>query len=126
MRRSPPSSCAATSSTTRGWFSGRFELLAWLASIISRAGKPGLGEQLARGRDVLGVVVRRLAAAQDHVAVGVAGRRRHRRLTFLGHGQEMMRMRRRTDGIDGDLDVAVGAVLEAHGARQPDASSRWT
>src|SRR5688572_10110384 len=80
--------------------------------------KPGLGEQLARRRDVLGAVVRRLAAAQNDTPVGIAGRRRDGRLTLLGHGQEMMRMRRRADGVYGNLDVAVGAVLEADGARE--------
>ena len=36
----------------------------------------------------------------------------------LGHRQEVMRRRRRLDRVDGDPDVAVGAVLEADRARQ--------
>src|ERR1700712_3762011 len=40
-------------------------------------------------------------------------------MATLGNGQEMMRLRRCLDGVDGDLDVAVRAVLEADRARQP-------
>src|ERR1044071_9115306 len=39
--------------------------------------------------------------------------------TALGYGQEMMRRRGRANGVNGDFDVAVRAVLEADRAGQP-------
>src|ERR671931_223954 len=59
-----------------------------------------------------------LAAAQDDVAVGIAARRDDRAEPLLGHAEEAMRMRASTDGIDGDLHVAVGAVLETDRHRE--------
>ena len=64
------------------------------------------------------VVVRRLAAAQDDVAVVVAARLEDRGHAHLGHAHEGMRRARREDGVGGDLDAAVGAVLEADRAAQ--------
>ena len=78
----------------------------------------GAGDRGADARDAGRIVVRRLAAAQNDVAVVVAGRRRDRAAALLGHGQEVMRMRRRLHRVDRDLHVAVGAVLEADRARQ--------
>ena len=40
------------------------------------------------------------------------------RRAFAGERREPMRMPCGADGIDGDLDIAVGAVLEAHGHRE--------
>ncbi len=81
--------------------------------------EPGRGELLACRGDARRVVVRRLAAAQDDVAILVAGSVHDRRVAALGHRQEMMRRGRGLDRVDGDLDVAVGAVLEADRAREP-------
>src|SRR5207247_2005917 len=102
---------------------GRLILRALQAVRVTRIdhearGQPCLLQQLASRGDVLSAVVRRLAAAQDHVPVRIAGRGGYGCLTFLGHGQEMMWVRRRANRIHGDFHVAVRAVLEAHGARQ--------
>src|SRR5204863_1022095 len=68
----------------------------------------------ARRSDARRVVVRGFPAAQDDVAILVAGRVYDRRMSAFGHRQEMMRRGRGLDRIDCDPDVAVGAVLEAH------------
>ncbi|MNS89408.1 hypothetical protein D3C72_1234200 [compost metagenome] len=81
-------------------------------------GQPGLGDGVARFLHAGGIVVGRLAAAQDHVAILVARGRHDRRVAALGHRQEMVRLRRGLDRVHGDLDVAVRAVLEPHRARQ--------
>src|SRR3569833_2012373 len=62
--------------------------------------------------DAGGVIVRRLAATQNDVAILVAAGRNDGRVAALGHRQEMMRLRCSLDRIDRDLDIAVGAVLE--------------
>src|SRR5690606_9894395 len=67
-----------------------------------------------RGR----IVVRGLAPAQDDVTVFVARGRDDGRMPALGHRQEMVRLRSGLDRVNRDLDVAVGAVLEADRARQ--------
>jgi hypothetical protein len=65
------------------------------------------------------VVVRSaVAAAQDEVAVTVAARAHDRRASLAVDAQETVRPRGREDGVDGDADVAVGAVLEADRGRQ--------
>ena len=73
----------------------------------------GLLQHGAGGLDARRVIVRCLAAAQDDVAVAVSGGGGDRGAAGLGHGQEMVRLRGRLYRIDRDLDVAVGAVLEA-------------
>jgi hypothetical protein len=88
--------------------------LACEQSIISR--EAGAGEFLARRLDAGRVEIRRLAAAQDDVAVLVAGGVHDGRMPALGHRKEMVRGRRRMNRIDRDADVAVGSVLEAHRA----------
>ena len=75
-------------------------------------------EVLAGSFHVGGVVVGRLAATQDQVAVGVALGLDDGDLAVLVHAQEVVRARGRLDGVGGDADVAVGAVLEADGRRQ--------
>src|SRR3546814_19195254 len=89
----------------------------WSSDVCSSdlAGAGGFG---AGGVDALRVVVRRLAAAQDDVAVLVARRRGDRGAAFLRDGQEVVRLRCRQDRVEGDLHVAVGAVLEADRAGQ--------
>src|SRR5262245_11472397 len=77
------------------------------------------GELLAGGRDARRVVVRALAAAQDDVAIVVAARLHDRDLPALVHRKEMVLLPRREQRVDRDLDVAVGAVLEAHRRGQP-------
>ena len=66
-----------------------------------------------RPRHLGGVVVGRLAAAQDDVAILVASGLDDGGLAVLGHRQEVVRAAGGLDGVDGDLQVAVGAVLEA-------------
>ena len=81
-----------------------------------RAGMPASARLFAGGIDVGGVVVRLFAAAQNDVAVLVAGGRDDGGVSRLGDRQEMMRCLRGTDRVHGDAHVAVGAVLEADGA----------
>ena len=85
---------------------------------MTRAAQARVRELLAHRLDAGGVVVGRLAAAQDDVAVLVAGGVHDRRVAALGDRQEVVRRRRGLDRVDRDPDVAVGAVLEADGARQ--------
>jgi hypothetical protein len=89
MRCSPASSCAAISSITRGWFSGFLPLLAWLVDHHHR--HQGPRRQSSGGIDAGRIVVGCLAAAQDHVAILVAGRADGRYALF-GHRQEMVRV----------------------------------
>src|SRR5690606_24593045 len=63
--------------------------------------------------DTLGVVIGGFTAAQNDVAVLIAGGRGDSGATVLGDGEEMMRLGGREHGVERDLDVAVGAVLEA-------------
>src|SRR3954465_8282805 len=81
--------------------------------------KTGARELAARRFDRSSVEVRRLAAAQDDVAVLVAARLDDRHLTALVHREEMLVLARREQRVDGALDVAVGAILEADRRRQP-------
>jgi iron complex outermembrane receptor protein len=98
-----------------------FRLLAAVGvrRVDHQAARQAVGAQrLAGFFDAGGVVVRRLAAAQDDMAVLVAGSGHDRRVAALRHGQEMVRLRRGLDRVGRDLDVAVGAVLETDRARQ--------
>ena len=64
--------------------------------------------------DAARIVVRAVApAAQDHVAILVAARRDDAREPLVGNAEEAVRVRRGADGVDRDLHVAAGAVLEA-------------
>ena len=60
-----------------------------------------------------------LAAAQYKVAVWVALRLQNGRGALLGQRREPVAVGRGANGIDGHVDLAVGAVLEAHGHGQP-------
>ncbi len=75
-----------------------------------------LGQSLARLVDAGGVVVGPVAAAQDHVAVGVAGGAVDGHLAVLVRGVEDVAVTGGAHRIDGDAGVAVGAVLEPHRA----------
>ncbi len=44
----------------------------------------------------------------------------------LGVAEEGVRVGRGEDGVDGDLDIAGGGVLEADGQETPETSWRWT
>ena len=79
----------------------------------------GLGQRLAGLGDTACIVVRLLAAAQDHMAIRVASGRHDGGAALLGDRQEVMRIGGRTHRVGGDLHVAIGAVLEADRARQP-------
>ncbi len=63
--------------------------------------------------DALGVVIRPATAAQDDMGILVAGGGEDRRVPVLGQRQEDMRARGGMDRIDGDLDAAIGGILEA-------------
>ena len=72
--------------------------------------------------DPFGVVVgRAAAAAQDDVAVGIAGRVEDRRRAAVVDAGEGVRDRGGADRVDRDLNVAVGAVLEADRHREAGA-----
>jgi hypothetical protein len=81
-------------------------------------GEAGLRQSLGGRVDARRFEVRRLSAAQDDVAILVARSRHDGGMPGLGHRQEVMRRLGGAYRVDGDLDVAVGAVLEAHRARQ--------
>ena len=70
-------------------------------------------ERVARGDHACFIVVRRNAAAQDDVAVGIAAGANHCHAAGLVHAQEVVRARGRLDRVARDLHAAVGAVLEA-------------
>ena len=74
--------------------------------------------QIRRSANTLRVVIGLGAAAQDQMTIIVAAGREDRRVPILGQGQEVMRMLRRADRVDRDLEIAVGTILEAHRARQ--------
>ncbi len=76
----------------------------------------GLVQPLHHFVHVGGAVVRLTAAAQDDVTVRVAPGRDDGGVAVLGHREEVVRRAGSADGIDGHLDGAVGAVLEAHRA----------
>ena len=76
--------------------------------------------QIPAGRLHAGfVIVGRLAAAQNDVAILVARCVHDGHLTVLVYRQEVVPARGRLDGIGGDLEIAVRAVLEADRGRQP-------
>src|SRR4029453_1395905 len=76
-------------------------------------GKAGVAQLQERLRDRVLVVVRRaLAAAQDHVTVGVALRVEDRRRTADVDAREGMRRRSRAAGTAPALGAAGGAVLD--------------
>ena len=90
-----------------------------MAAVDHQRARQLRGLDLAAGRgDRRGVVVRRLAAAQDDVAVLVAAGLDDRDLAVLVHREEVVRPGGGLDGVDRDPDVAVGAVLEADRRRQ--------
>ena len=74
-------------------------------------------EGLADARRV--VVGAARSSAQDDVAVGIAARRDDAGQALLGDADEAVRMGCRAHRIDGDLDAALGSVLEAHRHGEP-------
>ena len=80
---------------------------------------PLLEQRLLGGLHARLVVVRPLApAAQDHEAMLVTLGARDGREALLRDAHEVVPRRRAADGINGDRQVAVGAVLEADGEGQ--------
>ncbi len=69
------------------------------------------------GNGVSGVVDRLAAAAQDDVAIGVAGGDEDCGLAVFCVAEERVRVRCGENGIDGDLNIAGRGVLEANRAR---------
>lgn len=91
-----------------------------VAAVDHQTGWQALGGQLGfsvrnAGRVVVGAL---LAAAQDHEAVWVADSAHDGHHTGLGDGQEVMGVLDRADRIDGNIQRAVGAVLETNGEGQ--------
>ena len=66
-----------------------------------------------------------LCRRQDDVTVGVAARVEDRRRAAPVDAGEGVRLGGGTNRVDGHLDVAVSAVLEADGIDSPDPSWRW-
>jgi hypothetical protein len=79
----------------------------------------GLGELGGNGGDVAGVVIWALVrAAEDDVRRGVAFSLDDGRETLFGDGEEDVLTAGGADGVEGDVDRAVGAVLEADRRRE--------
>ena len=77
------------------------------------------GAQLLAGLiNTGGIVVRLAPAAQNNVAIFVARGGKNRRAAALGHRQEMVGARCRTNCVNRDLQAPIGRVLEPHRARQ--------
>src|ERR1035437_6963586 len=68
------------------------------------------------GDAIGGVVDRAAASAQDDVAIGISLSDEDGRLAGFGEAEEGMGVGGGEDGVDGDLYVAGGAVLESHRA----------
>ena len=84
------------------------------------ARQPGALEAIVDGVHVVSGVVRPVgAAAQHHVAVRVPVRQHRARAAVAVDAQKRVRLTRGQHGVDGDLDVALGAVLEADRHREP-------
>src|SRR5919106_360628 len=93
----------------------------WVASPrysrwTSCCGRSGMG---GFAPDYAETLLRVLTAAQDDVAVVVAAGLDDLHLPALVHREEMVLLARGEQRVDGDLHVAVGAVLEAHRRREP-------
>ena len=117
MLRSPAAIWAATSRQTTGWRS--VVLVAVGVAAVDHdarreAGFLHLGSSI--GDACSGVIDHFAAAAQDDVAFAVAGGDEDGGLAVLGVAEESVRVRCGEDGVDGDLDVAGGGVLESDGA----------
>ena len=90
-----------------------------VAAIDHQRGRQmGLFQVLAGQRHAVRVVIGRLATAQDHVAVLVALGLDDGHLAVFVHREEMVRAAGGLDGVGGDLDVPIGAVLESDRCRQ--------
>ena len=79
----------------------------------------GLGKTAAGSIHTGGVVIGFLATAQDQVTVLIPGSRDDRGMPGLGHRQKMVGGLGCADRINGDLDVAISAILEPDRAGQP-------
>lgn len=105
-----------------GYVAGDFHLAGVVFAAVGVAeidhqarGNTGFGELCGSGLDVFGTVIRLFAAAQDDVAVGIAGGVDDGGVAGFGYGEKMVGMGGCADGIDGDFEVAVGTVFEADG-----------
>lgn len=79
----------------------------------------GFAKLIASGLDVLGSVVwSRVATAEDDVAGVVAAGVDNGGDALLCDREEVVVHGGGADGVDGNVDVAVGAVFEAHGDRK--------
>lgn len=91
-----------------------------VAAVDHEAGRHALGGQLGLSLgDALGIVVGALlATTEDDEAVGVAHGADDSSDTGLGDGQEVVRVLDGANGIDSDIQGAVGTVLETNGEGQ--------
>ena len=85
------------------------DLFCWILAAVAVAeidhdarGNRRFGQTLGRGVDIGRVVVRLVAAAQDHVAIFVAGGRDDGGVAVFGDRQEMMRRLSGADRVEGD------------------------
>ena len=77
--------------------------------------EPGCFDLLTGGGNAGGIVVGLLAATQDDVTIPVALGFDDGDLAVLMDAEEVVRPLGGKDGVDGDADAAIGAVLEADG-----------
>ena len=82
-------------------------------------GQPGFLQQALGLPDVSGAVIGAGGpAAQHDMAIGIAARHDGGSDAVMTDAEKSLGLRRRTDGVDGGLQAAVGAVLEAERHRQ--------
>ena len=115
-----PEHAARAASDLAGDVARHFELALMLLAAVGMAAIDHQRRRQTRGLEVLaggghagGVVIGRLATAQDHVAIPVALGLHDGDLAILVDREEVMPARGGLDGVGGDADIAVGAVLEA-------------
>ena len=64
------------------------------------------------------IVIGRFAAAQNHMAIGVALGLHNRHLAVLVNRQKVVTPLCGLNRVGGNLDVAIGAIFKANGGRQ--------
>ena len=80
-----------------------------------RGGQPGIGQLLAGCLHAGCVVIGLFAAAQNHMAIGVAAGVNNGGLAAFADRQEVMLASGCANGVNGNFHVAIRAVFEAHG-----------
>ena len=89
-----------------------------MAAIDHQRGRQLRSVQVFAGGSHAGsVIVGRLAAAQNHVAIAIALGLHNRHLPVFVHRQKVVTAGRRLNGVGGNADIAVGAVFKTNGRR---------